>query len=175
MILSPAADLIPQALVHRIQNGQFIEMHDLMAALLNQLSALNGLLNVPSSTRTRLRDVPSLVSWLFCFSTYVAVRTSDPLTRNMLTYSRLLIREALRHGLGGGWMEYDRIFRCQLAINPALSWNTLEPGLQAATILGQNRSVGIFCSLCRECDHDAIQCALAPPAATGPSPPDTDK
>ena len=64
--------------------------------------------------------------------------------------------------LGMGWMEYDRVFRRQLAINQSLSWNTLEPGLQAATILGQARSQGTFCSLCRECDHDTTQCALAP-------------
>ena len=166
MILSPAADPIPHTLVQRIQNGQFVEMRDLLAdniALLNQLSSLNGLINLPANTlnRTRLREVPSLVSWLYCFNSFVAVRTSDPLTRNMLAFSRLLIREALRHG-GGGWMEYDRVFRRQLAINPSLSWNTLEPGLQAATILGQARLQGTFCSLCRECDHDTTQCALAP-------------
>ena len=57
---------------------------------------------------------------------YVAVRTPDPATWDMLAYSRLLIREALRHG-GSGWMEYDRVFRKQLSINPCLVWNTLEP------------------------------------------------
>ena len=136
MILSPAADPIPHTLVQRIQSGQFVEMRDLLAdniALLNQLASLQGTVSLPLNTanRTRLREVPSLVSWLYCFTAYVAVRTSDPLARNMLAYSRLIIREALRHG-GSGWMEYDRVFRRQLAINPAMSWNTLEPGLQAA-------------------------------------------
>ena len=133
-------------------------------ALLSQLSSINGLVNVPlmTITRTRLREVPSLVSWLYCFISYSAVRTSDPLTRNMLAYSHLIIREALCHG-GSGWMEYNRVFRRQLAINPCMSWNTLEPGLQAATILGQSRpSAGTFCTLCRECDHISSQCALAP-------------
>ena len=79
----------------------------------------------------------------------------------MLAYSRLLIREALRHG-GSGWLEYDRVFRRQLAINPLMQWNTIDPGLQAATILGQRTVTGVFCTLCQECDHSADQCALAP-------------
>ncbi len=117
MILSPAADPIPHSLVQRIKNGQFVEMRDLLAdniALLNQLSSLNGLVNLPANTlnRTRLREVPSLVSWLYCFNSFVAVRTSDPLTRNMLAYSRLLIREARR-----GRMPRNRnVFGCHVEL-----------------------------------------------------------
>ena len=95
--------------------------------------------------RTRLREVPSLVSWMYCFTAYVAIRTQDPLTRQMLAYACLIIREALRHG-GGGWAEYDRVFRRQVSINPALPWNVLEPSLQAATILGQRTSEGMLCN-----------------------------
>ena len=122
MILSPAADPIPHALVQRIQSGQFVEMRDLLAdniALLNQVSSLHGTLPLPLTTVncTRLREVPSFVSWLYCFNAYMAVWTSDPSTRDMLTYSRLLIQEALRYG-GDGRMEYDRVFRKQRSINP---------------------------------------------------------
>lgn len=166
MILSPAAAPVPANLVQKIQSGQFVEMRDLMAdniALLNQLSDMQGSIPLPYSvaSRTRLREVPSLVSWLYCFNTYIAVRTSDPVARDMLAYARLLVREALRHG-GTGWLEYDRVFRRQIAVNPLLSWNTIEPGLQAATIISQGPSLGMFCTLCRECDHNAGQCALAP-------------
>ena len=92
-----------------LQAGQFVEMRDLLAnniALLNQLSSLHGTATLPLTTvnHTRLREVPSLVSWVYCFNAYVAVRTSDPATRDMLAYSRLLIREALRHG-GNGWFD----------------------------------------------------------------------
>ena len=166
LIPSPAAAPIPANLVQRIQSGQFIEMRDLLAdniALLNQLSSLQGTVPLPLAiaSRTCLREVPSLASWLYCFNTYIAVRTSDPVARDMLSYSRFLIREALRHG-GSGWLEYDWVFRRQMAINPLLSWNTVEPGLQAATIFSQGPSLGTFCSLCRECDHSSSQCALAP-------------
>ena len=165
MILSPAADPIPHGLVQSIQSGQFVEMQDFLAdniALLDQLSSLHGVVPLPPTTvnHTRLREVPSLVSWLYCFNAYVAVRTSDPSTRDMLTYSRLLIREALRHG-GSGWMKYDRVFRKQRSINPCLVWNTLEPALQAATMLGQSTSAGTYCTICRECDHNTKYCALS--------------
>ena len=83
-----------------------------------------------------LKEVPSLFSWLYCFNTYVAVRTSDELTRQMLSYSRIVIHEALYYG-GSGWVEYDRVFCRQVSINPTLCLNTLDPGLQAATIIGQ--------------------------------------
>ena len=121
-------------------------MRDLLAdniALLSELSSLHGTVPLPLTTmqRTRLREVPSLVSWMYCFAAYVAIRTPDDFTCQMLAYARLIIHEALRHG-GSGWSEYDRVFRRQLSINPALSWNTLEPSLQAATILGQHSSEG---------------------------------
>ena len=178
LILSPACDPIPQSLVHRVQSGQFVEMRDLLAdniALMSQLSSLHGTIPLPLTTvqRTRLREVPSLVSWMYCFATYVAIRTPDELTRQMLAYARLIIREALRHG-GSGWAEYDRVFRRQVAINPALSWNTLEPSLQAATILGHRSSEGVLCTICQECDHTASLCALAPfQQHVQPTPPTT--
>ena len=166
MILSPSADPIPQMLVQRAQSGQFVEMRELLAdniALYDQLASMHGTSTLPFGTvnRTRFREVPSLISWVYCFNAYVAIRTSDPLTRDMLAYSRILIREALRHG-GDGWLQYDRVFRRHLSINPLLNWNVLEPGLQASTMLGQRNSSGIFCTLCRESDHISTYCALAP-------------
>ena len=166
IILSPACDPFPETLVRCIQSGQFVDMQDLLAeniALVNQLSSLHGRVALPPSTvtHTRLRDVPSLVSWLYCFIAYIAICTLDPITWQMLAYSQLIISETLRHG-GSGWVEYDRVFRRQLSINPSLAWNALEPSLPAATILGQRASGSMLCNLCQESDHPAIQCALAP-------------
>ncbi len=166
LILSPASDPVPHSLVQRIQAGQFIDMRELLTdniALLNQLSTLQPTIPLPTTAmnHTRLREIPFLASWLYCFMAYVAVRTSDPLTRDMLAYARLITRESLRHG-NNGWLEYDRVFRRQISINPLLPWNTLEPSLQASTMLGQRSTTGTFCSLCRECDHTASRCALAP-------------
>ena len=78
MILSPAADLIPYSIVQRIQSRQFLEMRDLLAdniALSSQLPPINGVPHLPADilNNTRFREVPSIISWLYCFTVHVAV------------------------------------------------------------------------------------------------------
>lgn len=46
----------------------------------------------------RVKKVPSLTLWVFCFMAYTAARMQGPLTRDMLTYSWFIIREVMRHG-----------------------------------------------------------------------------
>lgn len=178
--LSPAMEPIPPKLVDRIRAGEFVEMRDLMSdniALIQQLETFNtshcALPNLPGILRPRLREVSSITSWLFCFMAYMAVRTTDQATRDMLAYARILLREAQRQG-GQGWLDYDRVFRQQAAISPTLPWNTLHPGLQAATLLGRASGTSMFCTLCREADHTADHCALAylqkPPDTNPPAP-----
>ena len=75
LILSPAANPIPYRLVQRIRRGEFVEMHDLLAdniALHDQLEFLHG---HTTSLNPRLRKVPSLASWVYCFAAYMAVCT----------------------------------------------------------------------------------------------------
>ena len=59
----------------------------------------------------RLREIESPLSWALCFLAYIVVCISDQETRDMLlTYARLVIREAQCHG-GAGWLEYDKWFQ----------------------------------------------------------------
>ena len=166
MIVSPALQPIPAQLVRRIVSGDFVEMRELLSdnlALHDQLEAVHGLLvpaMTPGSLRARMWEMLSLISWVYCFTAYMAVRTSDLLTRDMLAYCCLIIQEALHHE-GPGWQDYDRSLRTQAAINQSLQWNSLLPGLQAATILGQRAGGGVYCSLCRGMDHMAAICVLS--------------
>ena len=73
---------------------------------------------------------------MYSFSAYMAVRTTDEFTRNMLTYCRLIIHEVLRHG-GQGWIEYDRTFHRLCEVDTTLPWNSLLLDLQASTTLSQ--------------------------------------
>ena len=165
VILSPATEPFPQRLVDRVRTGQFVEMRDLLTdniSLLQQLETINHQYQSPSLPgvlRPRLRDVSSLASWVYCFLAYIAIRSTDVGTRHMLAYARLIVREAQRHG-GQGWIDYDRVFRQQAAIDPSLQWNTLHPGIQAATLLGRNAGATTLCTLCREPDHVNARCAL---------------
>ena len=164
--LSPATEPIPQKLVDKIRSGQFVEMRDLLTdniSLMQQLESFSGQYSLPSLPgvlRPRMREVTSLASWMYCFLAYVAIRSVDPTTRDMLAYARLIIREAQRHG-GSGWRDYDRVFRQQAAIDHSIQWNTLHPGIQAATLVGRGLGASILCTLCREPDHTADHCALS--------------
>jgi hypothetical protein len=120
--------------------------------------------------KPRLREISSMASWLYCFMAYAALLCPDQETRDRLAYARLIIREAQRHG-GQGWLDYDRVFRQQAAIDPTIRWNVIHPAIQASTLFGaphpsggpQGPAVqaGTFCTLCRGVDHPAASCALA--------------
>ena len=174
LTLSPAAETFPKRLVDKVRSGQFVEMKELLTdnmSLISQLEAVQGTsaAQMLGPNRPRLREVSSLATWCYCFLGYVAIRTTDPSTRDQLAYARLLIKEAQRHG-GQGWLDYDRAFRQQVEGDASIRWNTLIPGLQAATILGQRSSQGSFCTLCRGMDHTRTQCALSCLEPSGTSP-----
>ena len=72
-----------------------------------------------------LREIESPLSWAFCFLMYIAVRTGDKETRDMLAYARLVIQEAQCRGRTG-WFEYDKWFRRQqAALSTPQPWNEL--------------------------------------------------
>ena len=74
-------------------------------------------------------------------------------TRDLLSYGRILLNLAQRHN-GQGWLEYDRAFRQQVAADPSIQWNNLNPSH------GSHCSVGPLCPHCQEVDHRASECAL---------------
>ena len=53
--------------------------------------------------KPRLREIQSPLTWMSCFLAYVSVLTPDTRTCDLLTYGRLVLREAQRPG----WQEYD--------------------------------------------------------------------
>lgn len=83
----------------------------------------------------------------------------DQSVRDRLVYARLIVREALRHG-GWGWLDYDRLFRQQAALDPSLQWGTLHPSLVASTVLSHRSGSGSFCSLWQGFDHSPADCAM---------------
>ena len=69
-IVSAALDPFPHWLVQRIQNGEFVEMRELLAdiSLYNQLEDFCG---HTSGLRSRVREVSSLSLWVYCFAAYM--------------------------------------------------------------------------------------------------------
>ena len=116
---------------------------------------------IPPSLKPRFREISSPISWAICFLTYVAVRTQDPTTRGHLVYAQLVLQEALCHG-GSGWLDYDRLFRKQAALDQLLPWDSIHPALHSSLILGQRKSSALFCTLYKGVDHLATHCTLVP-------------
>ncbi len=146
--LSLSVSMLPilSRIVQQVQTGRYIDMRDLLGdnvAIRRQLD-VNGAMGahvLQVSSRPRVREVTTMPSWVCCYLTFLVVGTTDPATRDRLTYAILLVKEFLKHG-GQGWLEYDRLFRQQAALNPGLPWNVIHPSLHVATtILGQ-RSAG---------------------------------
>ena len=164
-VLSSVSGPLPAKLVEKARSGQFVEMREFLVdniRLMDRLESTQsaGLLSLHPFHRPQLREVTSPLTWAYCFMAYVAVRTCDPLARDMLAYARLILGEAQRHG-GLGWIDYDRAARQLKAIDPLKPWNSLESGLHSAMILGHSSGKTVHCAYCFESDHSSAQCALA--------------
>ena len=126
----------------RARSGKFVDMRDLLTdnvSLLQQLDSFGGhhiFPSLPGMLKPRLRDVMSLPSWIYCFLAYV---------RDVLAYAHLMVREAQWHG-GSSWLDYDRVFRQQAALDPSLRWNTLHPVIQETTLIGHTAGSTLLCS-----------------------------
>ena len=70
---------------------------------------------LPVSSRPRVREVPSLPSWVCCFLTYLAIFIADQATRERATYGLLIVREAMQHG-GQGWLDSTQNCRQRLSL-----------------------------------------------------------
>ena len=60
------------------------------------------------------------------------------------------------------WMNRIIMTKCSGSRPPSTAHsNTIHPGIQASTLLGQTPEQGVFCTLCREPDHKSMGCALS--------------
>ena len=112
---------------------------------------------VATAAKPCLREIDSPLTWVACFLAYAAVRAGDTQTRNLLTYGRLVVREAQRHS-GPGWLEYDRIFRQHAALSSNVVWNEINSSLHASTILSYRAGPGKLCSINRTTQPIYVQC-----------------
>ena len=136
-------------------------------ALTERLQELRQSLAVHApQSALKLRAITDQLTWVFCFSGYMAAATDCPSTRNMAAYAQIVIQQSRKHP-GMGWIAYDQFFCQQQASSMDLPWNDLAPSIMAATVL---RS-GECCTLCHSSDHSTEQCAWSPFAKGSPPPP----
>ena len=68
---------IPARLTQHILSGKFVEMHDWLMDNMALHDQLDSVQDPSLNVTTTGADVPSLISWVFCFVTYMSVRTRD--------------------------------------------------------------------------------------------------
>ena len=181
LLLSPALSPIPANIVEKIKSGEYVDMKELLGdniALHQRMEEVHRRGSsstqwVTTAPTPKLREVSSPLSWAACFLSFMAVKCTDEHMRDLLTYARLVIDLARKHG-GRGWLEYDKTFRKQMAPNPGYTWGELNPSLLAYTILGNSdaglQRQGTWCTLCQEPDHNVTKCALQSLEPTSPTP-----
>ena len=176
--LSSSFHPIPAKLSAKITSLQYIDLRELLQdnlGLLKNLEELDTKLvsaSLPTAARPRLREVKDILTWVSCFTLYVAVlgQAHPHLMQQRLAYMALVVREARRNG-GDGWRSYDAIFRQNAAVSPDVDWSQLDSALYTSTFLAQRTQAGLFCHHCFGADHVTRDCALQPFAATAdPSP-----
>ena len=153
---------IPAKLVKRIQNLEYVDLRELLPDNI-ALSEKRHALTTPAtqSVTPEQREITKLVTWVSCFSTYVAIAAQKhpERTRDMMAYMRLMVREGYKHG-GMGWLKYDCIFRKNNP-GPSASWDVLDPSL-LTIVAHQGYSPRPPSHHCQELDHSPTECALAP-------------
>ena len=153
---------IPAKLVKRIQNLEYVDLRELLPDNI-ALSEKHHALTTPAtqSVTPEQREITKLVTWVSCFSTYVAIAAQKhpERTRDMMAYMRLMVRNGYKHG-GMGWLKYDCIFRKNNP-GPSASWDVLDPSL-LTIVANQGYSPRPPCHHCQELDHSPAECTLAP-------------
>ena len=112
--------------------------------------------------RSARREVPDLLSWLQCFSSFAAVLSSryPKKARELWAYQATIISEQRRCG-GRGWHLYDAMFRQQISSIESMDFSKLNQGLYATTFLAYGGK-GQVCKECLSSDYSHDDCALHP-------------
>ena len=124
-VLGESLPSVPARIVKKIEKGEYVDMVELLRdnAELERRRGEREL--APGESRRPRREVPDLLSWIQCFSAYAGIvaRQHPEKTRELFAYMAMVVREARRCG-GGGWHEYDAMFRQLAATTATCDWSS---------------------------------------------------
>ena len=79
MLLSILFPPIPGKLVTKLRAGAFIDMKDMLPDNMTLLRQLDNFSADKSTSKAKLRKIKTFTTWLYYFTAYMAVQTSDPI------------------------------------------------------------------------------------------------
>ena len=157
LFLGEGVPPVPQKLATRIRKGEFIEMHELLPEFW-QTTREEELDGKPGAKNRRNRKIIDIMSWLKCFSTYVAVRAplAPQLIPEFMAYMATIIQVSQDY-VGLAWVRYDAAFRRQAALKGDTKWSAINTTL--FTLCCSVPSAKKRCELCLADTHSEGECA----------------
>ena len=88
---------------------------------LDEVNAMNHL-----QLSSKYRKIQDPLSLVYCFLSFIAAKVDDPLSRQLIAYTQLVLGLAIRH-VGMGWLSYDHLFREHMAAGSKDKWKKINP------------------------------------------------
>lgn len=146
---------IPTKLVTKIQEGNFVDMHELLPERLGATE--DNEQSRPAKSKGRM--VTEILEWVRCFGLYVAIISCSAPNRvpDLLGYQALIL-DAQKEYPGDHWIGYDRRFRQRAAATRSTNWSAVEPTLWNMAFAG--RASTPRCKFCFSVSHLSSNCEL---------------
>ena len=163
--MSEALPVVPAKLMKKILRGEFVDMAELLKDNIEMERRRQIAGEGSQGQRPSRREIPDFLSWLYCFSLYVAVVCSKypAKAKDLWAYQAMMVTEQQKCG-GRGWLLYDSAFRQQIVSLEEAKFATLNQSLYSTTFLAYG-SRGQFCTRCLMSDHMQEECAMHPSRA----------
>ena len=129
---------IPARLVKRIEDGQFVEMAELLLDHLSSSPYTDE--DQAKSTKVKYKEVLD-IEWLQCFSLYIAViaRSNASCVVDLLGYQNLIVQSQLKYQ-DGCWAVYDWQFSQKASAISVPEWSVIDTTLWNLAFAGQGTS-----------------------------------
>ena len=154
---------IPSKLVKKIEEGNFVDMHELLPERLGAADESDQ----SRLAKNRGKMVTDILEWVRCFGLYVAIisRKYPERVPDLLSYQALIL-DAHKEYPGDHWIGYDRRFRQRAAATRSTKWSDVEPTLWNLAFAGRAHSSR--CKFCFSISHHSNDCDLAPDVQASP-------
>ena len=123
----------------------------------------------PSTSKSRKRQVSTILEWIQYFGIYIMVLTRKHPERipDLLGYQSLIIKAHLEYD-GDNWLAYDRRFCLSAAANYNIVWGHIDQTLWSLAFSGKAKTSR--CKYCFSITHQSTECVWEPEYPTQPTP-----